>query len=112
MLRPLIILVLACAAAFSQTCTPTDYARADGASTKPHNWDAFHRFYKDYGRCIGVDTAELVSETAARILVDHWGTLPRLGKLSADQGFRRFVLGHIDSTLDTKDLRRMNAAAH
>ena len=48
----------------------------------------------------------------ARILVEHWATLPSLAKLAnSDGAFRRFVLSHVDATLDMKDVGRIRTKA-
>jgi len=58
-----------------------------------------------------VGQAEGVSEAVARKLVDRWETLPRLGELAKDAGFRRFVLKHVDQTLNGDDLKKISANA-
>jgi len=95
-------------AGVSRPCTRAENLRAENEASKPRGWDALYRVYRQYGRCDDVDAEEGFSESVARILVDHWESLPRLAQLgTADVGFRRFVLGHVDATLDTKDLKRI-----
>ena len=75
-------------------------------------WDTLYKSYKLYGKCDDGAIAEGYSESVARILVDHWNTLPRVANLVAkDARFRRFVLGHVDSTLDLNDLKKIRANA-
>jgi hypothetical protein len=48
-----------------------------------------------------------------RILVDHWHTLPRLAKLCAgNSDFRKFVLGHVDVTVNRDDVERVKQIAN
>ena len=76
------------------------------------SWSALFHSYKLHGRCDDGAAAEGYSESVARILVDHWDTLSRLAELAEqDAGFRRFVYGHIDATLATKDLEKISANA-
>jgi hypothetical protein len=71
---------------------PLEMRRAEAEAAELRSWDALYRSYKLYGRCNNVDAAEGFSESVARILVDHWATLPRLAKLAdSDAAFRRFV---------------------
>jgi len=93
----------------SRPCSDTENRQAE--NEEPRRWDELYRVYKQYGRCNNVSAAEGFSESVARILVDHWDTLPRLARLSANHGFRRFVLGHVDATLDMEDVRRISVKA-
>ena len=76
------------------------------------SWDALYNSYTQYRHCDDGAIAEGYSESVARILVDHWSTLPRLAQLGRkDAGFRRFVLGHIDATLDMNDVEKIRVNA-
>jgi hypothetical protein len=93
-------------------CTEAENRRVEDEAVKLRSWDALYRSYKLYGRCNNVIADEGYSESVARTLVEHWATLPRLAKLAEnDAGFRRFVLGHVDATLDMKDVGQIRAKA-
>jgi len=101
-----------CAPAQKLPCTDAESRRAGDEAEKLRSWDAIYRSYKLYGQCDDGFIAEEYSESVARILVDHWATLPRLAKLAnSDAGFRRFVLRHVDATTDKKDLGRIRTKA-
>src|SRR5205823_14440974 len=52
------------------------------------------------------------SESVARILVDHWITLPRLAQLARnDNEFRHFVIKHVDETLNGDDVDTIRSNA-
>jgi hypothetical protein len=71
-----------------------------------------YKSFKSYGQCDDGAIAEGYSESVARILVDHWNTLPDLARLqSKDAEFRRFVLKHIDATLNVSDIRKIRKKA-
>jgi hypothetical protein len=77
------------------------------------SWDALYSFYQRYGRCANVSVTEGYSESIARILVDHWETLPRLAQLSADdQGFAESV--RVSETIAMSDIATIkdNALHH
>jgi RNA-binding protein YhbY len=44
-------------------------------------------------------------------LLDRWDTLPRLGELAKDAGFRQLVLKQVDQTLNENDLRKIGVNA-
>ncbi|AUP76539.1 hypothetical protein CWS02_10855 [Enterobacter sp. EA-1] len=47
-------------------------------------------------------------------MAEHWNTLPDLGiQISKNPALKKYVLRHIDSTLDTNDLDKIqNYASH
>jgi hypothetical protein len=101
-------------AALAQThpCTQEDSQRADQAVDTLNSWNRVYDWYKKYRQCDDGAPAEGVSEAVARNLVDRWGTLPRLAELAkGDAGFRRFVLKHLDETLNEDDLKKISANA-
>ena len=99
--------------AFGQAhpCTQQESQRADAAVDKLNSWDRVHEWYKTYRQCDDGGPAEGVSEAVARNLVDRWETLPRLGELAKDSAFRRFVLKHLDETLNGDDLKKISSSA-
>jgi hypothetical protein len=106
-----VVMLLSCFACGQRhPCADAESRRSEDEAVSLRSWDALYHSYKLYGRCNNASAAEGYSESIARILVDHWGTLSRLAKLAErDAGFRRFVLGHIDATLDMKDLETIAA---
>lgn len=100
--------------AFAQhsPCTRTEAKNADKAVDALISWDRIHDWYLRYQQCDDGATAEGVGEAVARNLVDRWETLPRLaGFASSDSGFWRFVLKHVDETLNDGDLKKIGANA-
>lgn len=76
------------------------------------SWESLYKSYKRYGHCDDGAIAEGYSESVARILVDHWNTLSQLTSLaSKDTKFLRFVLMHVDATLDTGDIEKIKVNA-
>jgi hypothetical protein len=108
-----VIMLLSClAGGQGPPCTEEESRRSDEEAGSLRSWDALYQSYKRYGRCDNASAAEGYSESVARILVDHWAAVSRLAKLAGrDLGFRRFVLSHIDATLDMKDVRTIAAKA-
>ena len=96
--------------AFAQppSCTPEDAQRADKAVDGLNSWDRIHDWYKSFRRCDDGGLAEGVSEAVARNLIERWETLPRLGQLINDPGFRQFVLKHVDQTLDEDEIKKID----
>jgi hypothetical protein len=90
-------------------CTQQDAQRADQAVDTLNSWNRIYDWYKRYRQCDDGGPAEGVSEAVARNF-DRWETLPRLAELAKnDAGFRRFVLKHVDETLNGDDLKKISA---
>ena len=76
------------------------------------SWDALYKSYKLYRQCDDGAVGEGYSESVARILSDHWNTLPELARLAGkDSEFRAFVIGHVDATLTMDDVRKIKKNA-
>lgn len=104
-------LVPACVA-IDRPCGNTDAQRAEAEADTFRSWDALYKSFTSYRQCDDAAIAEGYSESVARILVDHWNTLPRLVQFERkDPAFRHFVLKHIDETLDAQDLKKISANA-
>src|SRR5262245_61473488 len=96
---------LACAQ--QPPCTPAEGRRAEMQADTLRSWDALYSWYKRYRQCDDGAVGEGYAESVARVLVDHWSTLPRFADLAKkDPRFQPFVLAHIGTTLDIKDLRK------
>lgn len=86
-------------------------AQADVASDLVDHldsWRSVAAYFKSYRQCDEGSIAEGSSEAVARLLVDHWNTLPKLQQqIESDSALRSFVVAHINSTLDTDDLQKI-----
>jgi hypothetical protein len=90
--------------------TAAEAERADTEADTLRSWDALYKSYKRYRHCD--DRAEGYSESVARILVDHWGTLSQLVSISENGGkFFQFVLRHVDATANSTDLEKIRVNA-
>jgi hypothetical protein len=95
------------------TCTEAQEQRAGDESVMLRTWSALYSSYQAYWQCDDGFIAEGYSESVARILVDHWETLSRLDEIgSKDVSFQRFVVRHVDATLDLRDLKRIAQSAN
>ena len=107
------LLSISMACAKEHPCTDAEAQRAETETDTLRSWDSLHSWYKRYKQCDDGGIAEGYSEAVARTLVDHWTALPQLRKLAkSDAGFRRFVLGHVDATLNNDDLKKIRANAN
>jgi hypothetical protein len=105
---------LSCLAAQAQQkpCSHAENLQAEDEAATLRTWDGLYKSYRLYARRNNVDAEEGYSESVARILVDHWQTLSRLSQLARkDKGFRDFVLGHVDATLDMGDVGKIRTNA-
>jgi hypothetical protein len=93
-------------------CGSSEAQRAETQASTLRSWDDLYGSYKLYNHCDDGAIAEGYSEAVARILVDHWNTLSRLAEIARkDTDFRRFVLKHIDETLNLEDVKSIRANA-
>ena len=92
-------------------CTQQQAQQAEEAVDTLNSWDRLHNWFKTYSQCDDGGPAEGVSEAVARNLVDRWESLSRLGELAKDARFRRFVLKHVDATLNADDLKKIDVNA-
>jgi hypothetical protein len=94
------------------SCSDTDAKKAFDEADNLRSWDALYASYNKYRSCDDGAISEGYSESVARIIVDHWSTMPQLGHILKKRAdFRQFVLTHIDATLDEKDLQNIKAKA-
>jgi hypothetical protein len=93
-------------------CSNVEGRRALDEVDMLRSWDALYTSYKSYRQCDDGALGEGYSESVARILVDHWNTLPQLARLARkDAEFRAFVIGHVDATLNMDDVEKIRKNA-
>jgi hypothetical protein len=93
-------------------CTIANGRRALEEADSLGTWDALYASYKKFGHCDEGAIGEGYSESVARILADHWSSLPRFDQLAGeDAPFREFVIRHLDATLNAQDVERIRAKA-
>jgi len=115
--------VLAWTVALCLLCVGEGFAQKPGCSAEKaklaeletdhlRSWDSLYHSYIRYHSCDDGAIAEGYSEAVARILTDHWKTLPKCPPLyKSSPKFRTFVLRHIDATLAMTDLERIRKNA-
>lgn len=110
------VCVFACCNAQTQqkTCTPAEQDQVGKEADSLRTWDALYKSYKQFKHCENnAEAEEGYSESIARILADHWETLPRLAQLiRKDSEFGTFV--GLDATMSMDDVAKIqdNALHH
>jgi hypothetical protein len=93
-------------------CSEAEAQHAESEAVMLRSWEELYGSYKRYKHCDDGAIAEGYSEAVARILVAHWNTLSRLADITRKHtDFRRFVLKHIDETLNLEDVKNIRANA-
>lgn len=78
---------------------------ADAAVSKIHDWTGVNSFYSHFRQCDDGSISEGVSATVVSLLAHRWGTSGQLEKITdTDKNFESWVLNHIDTTVDDRDL--------
>jgi len=91
-----------------EPCSEGEAVKAENEAETLRSWDALYQSYRRFSKCDDGAIAEGYSESVARILVDHWGTLPRLGVLaSSNMRFQKFVVRHVDGTVNRSDVKKI-----
>jgi hypothetical protein len=90
-------------------CTKQKLNEIEGGPFIFGDWSALYKSYSKYKVCDnGNDVSEGYSEAVARLLSDHWDKLPELSSIySKRRGFKKFMLQHIDATVDYNDLQKI-----
>ena len=100
------------ALAAEQACSPRQADAAEAAADHLTDWAKISAYAQRFRTCDDGGTAEASSEAVARLLVDRWTTLPELAaRIHRQPALRRFVLAHVNSTLDTADVERIQILA-
>lgn len=99
-------------AAHGKVCSEREATAADAMVDHLDSWSKVNVTFTKYGHCDDGEIAEGNSEAIARLLVDHWETLPQLHALiRRNPRLKAFVLRHIDTTLDSSDLTKIATLA-
>jgi len=95
-----------------RACTSLEGRHALDEADTLRSWDALYKSYKTLGHCDDGAVGEGYSESVARILIDHWNTLPRFVQLAGtDAAFQKFVIRHLDATLNRNDVEKIKQDA-
>jgi hypothetical protein len=71
----------------------------------PKDWGELHQLFRKFGTCDDGAIGEQFSEDVAQLFSRQWAHVNQLDRLgAADKAFERFVLRHIDATLDESEL--------
>jgi len=93
-------------------CTEQEANQSEESTDHLKHWSDVYQSFTRFSQCDDGAIAEGYSESVARVLADHWDTLPQLAELAKnDSKFLRFALRHVDATDDDKDLQRIKTDA-
>lgn len=113
------IFLLACLLAAPANAKPQDHCEEKQSQwfhqAHPKTWIALHNLFREFGDCDDGAIAEGFSEDVAQLFLKEWMHLDVLNTLIAsDVPFKKFVLRHIDATLDQDELNGIaeNAKSH
>jgi hypothetical protein len=110
----LCFLVCCAAQAQQKPCSQAEQDQVGNEAGSLRSWDALYKSYRQFRRCWNhadnVDADEGYSESIARILADHWETLPRLAQLiKKDAGFGTFA--GLSATMNMDDVAKIRDKA-
>ena len=97
-----------------QRCSWADANQKEREVGRVRSWNALYQSYRRFAPCPDDgELAEGYDEVVARLLLDHWDSLPQLAVLvKKDPRFKAFALRHVSLTaLDTNDLTKLRTKA-
>ena len=101
-------ILVASAPTAARGCAAPRTDAAAAAADHLRGWPEVFSFYRDYRDCDDGGVADAVTDAVVRLLAGRWGDLATLARIVRDNpNFKSFVLSHVDSTADTKDLERV-----
>jgi hypothetical protein len=102
------ILLLSGNACASGCTTVAEMDKADTVSGNIHNWRDVNSFFHNFKQCDDGYIAEGLSATITRLLATNWNSVDQLEVMTAkDKAFESWVLNHIDTTADSRDLEKI-----
>ncbi|NHZ60776.1 hypothetical protein [Massilia genomosp. 1] len=108
----LLLCLSASPAVHAKKCTISQANAAEDLVDHLDNWEKIAQARKRFGHCDDGSIAEGMSEAVARVLVDHWDTLPTAAKLMGqDRALKPFVIRHLNTTLNGEDMEKLQALA-
>jgi hypothetical protein len=81
----------------------------------PKTWGGLYRLFGEFGQCDDGAIGEGFSEDVAQLFLKQWTHLDALSHfMASDKPFKKFVLQHIDATLDENELKAIddNSRSH
>ncbi len=95
-------------AAVINPCPKEQVETADEMANHLSDWAKVDMMFKKYGACDVGELAESNSDAIAKLLTNNWQTLPQLAALmQSDPPLQPFVLHHIDRTISSEDLQKI-----
>lgn len=72
--------------------------------SEPRDWNELYQLFQNYGACDDGAVADRFSADVGGLLLAQWTRIATLNRLAANKAFERFVIHHIDTTIDEDDL--------
>jgi hypothetical protein len=96
-------------------CTSFEASRAQDEAIRLKSWSRLHESFKRYGHCDDGAIAEGYASSVVEVLTHKWTPSDQwVPMLQSDKKFTNFVLNHISTMAEPKELRliRRNAKLH
>lgn len=107
-----IFLALSASHAGAEECTKLEAYAAETVTDYLDSWRNMSRGYTQFKHCDDGSIGEGFSEAVARLFVSQWKRLSQFQQYAAkNPEFEKFVLSHIDATLNVEDLKKIQSLA-
>lgn len=103
--------IVTCAVSAAE-CSRQEAITAEETASTLRTWPDLHSTFVRYRHCDDGAIGEGFSESVSVLFADHWADLRKLSSLTTkDRLFLQFVLRHLDETVPTDRLARIEANA-
>jgi len=107
-----IFMALSVSEAGAEECTKLEAYAAETVTDYLDSWRNMNLGYTQFKHCDDGSIGEGFSEATARLFVGQWGRLSQFQQYALkNPSFEKFVLSHIDATLNVKDLKKIQVLA-
>jgi hypothetical protein len=92
-----------------KSCTRSNAIQAEKEVVSLSDWDHVYHSYITFSQCDDGAIGEGFSDAVGKLLANDWGQLKRLVALTkTNKDFQRFVIKHIDESLDSDTLKKIS----
>jgi|APFre7841882724_1041349.scaffolds.fasta_scaffold09889_2 hypothetical protein len=96
----------------AKECTSEDARAAEAGIESLKSWSSMYEAFEAYGHCDDGAIAEGWTEAVVHTLASDWNSLIQASQYAQkDDGFRRFLLKHIDASADTGEIEAIGTMA-
>jgi hypothetical protein len=96
----------------AKECASAEAREAEAGVDSLKSWSSIYQAFEKYGHCDDGGIAEGWTEAVVHTLASNWDSLIQASRYAEkDDGFRHFLLKHIDASADIDEVRAIGELA-